>query len=182
MKASKADLLIAMCYVADAILLTKAMAELKYTPIAYINNAGANNRQYIDTLGPLAHGTLTNGEWSPRLKKAGVDQLNARFKAFAGADMDGFRAENYTAIRAVLAGALERAASTDPDALMTALRATNTTDHVMPYDRISFDANGRNVGVSTLVLQIQAGTPMPVWPSKYAAADPLWPLPDWAAR
>lgn len=181
-KASNADLLIAMCYVSDAILLTRAMAELKYTPIAYINNAGANNRQYIDTLGPLADGTLTNGEWSPHLKKAGVKEVNAKFKAFAGADMDGFRAENYTAIRVLLAGALERAASTDRDALMAALRATTTTDHVMPYEKISFDANGRNAGVSTLVLQIQKGTPLPVWPSKYAAADPLWPLPSWDKR
>jgi len=180
-KASKADGVLASTYISDAILLTKTMEKLRYNPICYFSLAGAANPQYAKSLGPLAEGTWTNAEWNHLLKKKGVRELNERFKRYAGVNMDGFRAENYTAVY-ILKDALERAASLDKEKIMEALRKTNMTDHYMPYERIVFDERGKNPNVKVLVVEVRKGEYFPIYPFDYAAGEPTWPFVPWEKR
>jgi branched-chain amino acid transport system substrate-binding protein len=180
-KASNADVFMSITYVADAILITKTMHKLRYSPMAYFSYAGGANPQYANTLGTLAEGTFTNAEWNHLLKKEGVRELNESFKEYAGVNMDGFRAEIYTAVW-VLKNALERAASLDKEKIMEALRNTKITDHLMPYETIAFDETGKNPNVKALIVEVREGIYLPVYPFEYAAADATWPFVPWEDR
>ena len=180
-KARNSDVFMTITYVADAILITKTMNKLRYSPMAYFSYAGGANPQYAKSLGPLAEGTWTNAEWNHLLKKKGVKELNEKFKRYAGVNMDGFRAEIYTAVY-VLKDALERASSLNKDNIMEALRKTNMTDHIMPYDRILFDESGKNPNVKALIVEVKKEEYFPVYPFEYAAGNASWPFMPWEKR
>jgi branched-chain amino acid transport system substrate-binding protein len=74
--------------------------------------------------------------------------------------------------------ALERAGSTDRDAIMNALRATDRTDGAGQFylgDRLAFDENGRRLGGAVGLVQWQSGAPYLIWPERLAQKEPLWP-------
>jgi branched-chain amino acid transport system substrate-binding protein len=74
--------------------------------------------------------------------------------------------------------AIERAGSAEPDAVMKALRSTNTTDGPAAFylgDRLAFDENGRRLDGAVGLVQWQAGLPYLIWPAKIALKEPLWP-------
>jgi branched-chain amino acid transport system substrate-binding protein len=180
-KASGSDVFMTITYVADAILITKTMNKLRYNPIAYFSYAGGANPQYAKSLGSLGEGTFTNAEWNHLLKKKGVSELNEKFKKHAGVNMDGFRAEIYTAVY-VLKDALERASSLGKNNIMEALRKTNMSDHIMPYDRIVFDESGKNPNVKALIVEVKKGEYFPVYPFEFAAGNATWPFITWEKR
>lgn len=74
--------------------------------------------------------------------------------------------------------AIERAGSTDHDAVMKALRATDRTDGAARFylgDRLAFDERGRRLGGAVGLVQWQGGEPYLVWPERLAQKEPLWP-------
>ena len=91
---------------------------------------------------------------------------------FADADM----LYGYQAVW-VLADALERAGSTDGLRLRTALATTALSgEHlVLPQDLLTFDGTGQNRGARLLVVQVQKGRMVTVWPEKYAQGALLLP-------
>jgi len=74
--------------------------------------------------------------------------------------------------------AIERAGSTNHDAVMKALRATDRTDGAARFylgDRLAFDERGRRLGGTVGLVQWQGGEPYLVWPERLAQKEPLWP-------
>ena len=74
--------------------------------------------------------------------------------------------------------ALERAGSSDRDAFMEALRATDSTDGAADYylgDRLAFDEKGRRIGGAVGLVQWQGGQPYLIWPEAEALRTPRWP-------
>lgn len=76
--------------------------------------------------------------------------------------------------------ALERARSTEHDKVMAALRETNLKHGVGPAtyymgDKLAFDANGRRIGGTVVLIQWQRGEPYTIWPAADAFKKPIWP-------
>jgi branched-chain amino acid transport system substrate-binding protein len=82
----------------------------------------------------------------------------------------------------VAADAAERAGSTDPAALIAALRQTNIPKRMMIGGPIAFDAKGQNQNVQSAVLQNRGGEPKVVLPKEAAETAPVFPMPGWAKR
>ena len=78
-----------------------------------------------------------------------------------------------------LADAINRAGSTEPEKLRTALVQTNLgeTDTIMPWEGIRFDSKGQNVLTRGIFIQTQGGAPKTVWPFDLAPAKLVWPRP-----
>ncbi|HMD03389.1 MAG TPA: hypothetical protein VKG44_10550, partial [Candidatus Baltobacteraceae bacterium] len=108
---------------------------------------------------------------------------NQLFKARYGTNMDGNVARDFMGVL-VLADAIERAKSTAPEAIRSALAATDIPGArtIMPWKGIKFDARGQNVEGSGIIVQIQGGEYQTVWPAKYATKPVAWPLPPWNTR
>jgi branched-chain amino acid transport system substrate-binding protein len=97
--------------------------------------------------------------------------------------MNGHAAETYMSTM-VLADALQRAGSTDRVKLRDALAKTNICGdrNILPYDCIKFDDSGQSPQGRLVMLQVQNGKFVSVWPPEIAAASPVFPVPSWSAR
>ncbi len=174
------DALVLVSYIADAVLITKTMKELGVNIPIMGTSAGHIDPAYISNLGALAENSFTVGEWNPDLKKAGAAQISARFQAKFGVPMNGHAAETYMSTM-VLADALERAGSADRTKLREALSKTNICGerNILPYNCVRFDASGQSPEGQLVMLQVQKGQFVSVWPPEVAAASPVYPVPAW---
>ena len=73
---------------------------------------------------------------------------------------------------------LERARTTDSDALVDAIKKTNFTDPFMVSSGpIRFSETGENVNATTAMIQILKNKPLVVWPKEGAQAQVVFPRP-----
>ena len=106
----------------------------------------------------------------PNLRNEKTQRLADEFaKRSGGRALDAAGGYAYEAVL-LLAHALERAGSSDAEAIAEALRRTSYTNPLMvAAGPVTFDASGENPNVSPAMLQIFAGRPTVVWPR--AAAE-----------
>ncbi len=52
----------------------------------------------------------------------------------------------------------------------------------MPWQGIKFDAQGQNTEGAGIIVQVQGGAYVTVWPFALASRDVVWPLPAWSKR
>lgn len=80
----------------------------------------------------------------------------------------------------IIADAIERAGSADPAAIRDALAETNYADHILPYSGpITFDDTGENEVAKPVVMQVQDGEVVQVWPTNLAESEPQFPCVSW---
>jgi branched-chain amino acid transport system substrate-binding protein len=182
-KQANPDAILFVSYIADAVLITKTMKELGVDVPILGTSAGHIDPAYIANLGPLAEHSFTVGEWNPDLRKAGAADINKRFQAKFGIPMNGHAAETYQSTM-VLADALERAKSVDRAKLRDALAQTKLcgAKNILPYDCVMFDPSGQSPQGQLVMLQVQKGQFVSVWPPEVAAAKPVYPVPAWSKR
>jgi branched-chain amino acid transport system substrate-binding protein len=84
-----------------------------------------------------------------------------------------------------LADAINRAGSTDSEAIRKALLATKIPSQqcICSWEGIEFDpTNGQNIKAVSLMLQVFDGKWRLVWPFDVAVKDLVYPIPKWSAR
>jgi branched-chain amino acid transport system substrate-binding protein len=80
----------------------------------------------------------------------------------------------------IIADAIERAGSADPSAIRDALAEANYADHILPYEgAITFDDTGETTVASPVVMQVQDGQVVQVWPTGLAESEPIFPCVSW---
>lgn len=117
-------------------------------------------------------------------KKPLVKQINDLFKQKYGVNLSGYIPHSFTALM-VVADAINRAGSTEPEKIRLALKATNYPGSalIMPWEGVKFDEKtNQNTYGTNVVLQIQGGKYYTVWPFEHATRDIIWPIPGWDAR
>ncbi len=186
LKASNPDVLIAHAEIADAILLTKQLKDFDFNPDAVVASAaGFVVAEYLGTLGREADYIISREVFSLDFasKKPIVKAVNDLYRARFGKDMNGHNARVFMGAL-VLADAIDRAGSTDPEAIRRTLAATDMPSDqiIMPWQGIRFDETGQNILGSGILVQVQEGTYRTVWPWDVATADLVWPAPVWGER
>lgn len=170
-QAAKPDAVLTVTYLNDGVLIAQAREKLGMTALPFIDTAGGTiDPEYIKRLGQTAEGMMSVVEFSKYAK--GGAELNDRFRAKYGEDMTGNSVHSYQA-GLVVADVLERAASTDKNALRETLAATRLSGDqvVLPADQLEFGPDGQNKYAQLYIVQIQGGELMPVWPSTAATAQ-----------
>ena len=169
-KAANPDAVLTVTYLNDSVLIARAREALGMTNIPFIDAAGGTvDPEFIKQLGPTAEGWFTEIEYTKYA--AGAEKLNDAYKAKFGVDITGNGAYAYQA-GYVIADALERAKSTDRNAVRDAIAATNLPSGpkmVLPTDKLVFGDDGQNPSAPLFVVQVQGGELIPVWPAEYAA-------------
>ena len=98
-------------------------------------------------------------------------------KRSGGRNFDASGAYSYEAIQ-VIADVLERAASTDPDALVAAIKKTSFPDGVtVSNGPVIFNETGDNPNASTAMLQVLGQKTRVVWPKDVAEQRFVFPRP-----
>jgi len=179
--ASKPDVALFASYTSDAMLFVRTMRESKYAPpVLLANDAGFIDSRFVQEVGPQVQGVLTRDVWSNDVAagKAGLKKINDMYKAKTGKDLNGNNARSMQGVL-VLADAINRAGSTDPEAIRKALAATdlNASQIAMPWEGVKFDEKGQNQLGAGLILELKGAGYVPVWPDKYRTDASLPTLP-----
>jgi len=187
LKAAGDAVLLQASYVSDAILYMQTYKQLDYVPTAIIAmDAGFVASEFVETLGDDANYILSREVWALDLaeSKPIVKQINDMYEKRYGAKMNGNSARAFTGML-VLADAINRAGSTEPEAIQKALLETNipADQLIMPWKGIKFDPEThQNILGSGIIVQVQNGEYKTVWPFDLASAEIVWPFPAWSER
>lgn len=186
LKAANPNLVLQSSYTADAILSIKSYKELDFSPdMILANNAGFTDTDFIKTLGKDAEYIITREVWAldlatrnPLIKEVN-DLFNSRYKI----NFTGNSSRTFTGLM-VMADAINRAGSTEPDAIRRALVATDIPSGklIMPWKGVKFDAAGQNTLGAGILVQIVDGKYNTVWPFNIASREVIWPMPKWSQR
>jgi branched-chain amino acid transport system substrate-binding protein len=180
------DVLFLTSNAADAILLTNTMADYKVKPKAIIASGGGHaDPSFLKAAGKNARYLFDIVEWETDVNKPGAKEANEKFNKLYGYNLAGESVDAYVGMY-VLADALERAKSTDPQAIRDALAATKLDKGqamIVGYDAIEFDQSGQNKHAALVMVQVNdIGKGMEritVWPkvSRRANYKPVFPAP-----
>jgi len=186
LKASSPDVVMQSSYLGDAILSMKTYKELGFQPTGLVaNDAGFNDSEFLKTMGKDGDFVISREVWALDLaaQKPIIAKANDLLRARHGVNFNGNSARAFTAIFA-LADAINRAGSTRPEAIQKALRETNIPGDqlIMPWGGIQFDETGQNRKGAGIIVQVQGGKYVTVWPFALASQDVVWPLPAWGKR
>jgi len=186
LKRAKPDVVFLTSNAADAILLTNTMAELKVNPKAIITSGGGHaDPSFMKAVGKNAEYLFDIVEWEADLNRPGLKETNAKYKQKYGTNLTGEAVDAYAATW-LIKDALERAASTDPAKIRTALASTKMCGGdvgLLAYDCIEFDQSGQNKNANLVIVQLrQNGNGMDritVWPKsvRRAGYTPVFPQP-----
>jgi branched-chain amino acid transport system substrate-binding protein len=186
LKAANADVFLPSSYTNDAILFVRTAKKLDYSPKLLIaQNAGWTDPTFVKEMGADAEGHITRAPFALDMaaKKPMITQVNELFRKTGGRDISDAPARAFTGFM-TLADAINRAGSTDPEAIRKALVATNIPPEqlIMPWTGVKFDEKGQNSGVRAILQQVQKGAYVTIYPFELAAADVVYPLPAWKDR
>ena len=181
-KATKADFLLLVCRLNDAIILRREMVKQRWYPMGVISpgSPGMYEEQFFKTLGKLSEHCVSNVPWyNPRapltavVEKAFLKQNPKDRLPFHGLNV-GFTFEAIL----IAADAYRRSKSTDPKVLASAIRQTNITSKMMLGAPIRFNAKGQVEGIGSACIQNLNLSPTVVLPADAATAKPVFPAPD----
>jgi len=182
LKAASPDVIVAASYTPDAILLGRTMHELDFRPkLGFMGSAaGHSDVTYIKELGPLAEGNFSFAGWSRDLKKPGVKEFAQKMdEKFGRGKWVWMEAYCYASMY-VLKDALERAGSTDRNAIRDALAKSHICKGpatILPLEGecLEFDEE-QQLHTYSVITQVQNGEFVSVWPFDIAGKQVIWPV------
>ena len=187
LKGSGADVVMPASYTSDAILYVKTFKDLNFAPQGILAmDAGYISDEFKKTLGKDGNFILSREVWALDLatKKPMIAKVNEIYKKRFGRDMNGNSARSFTGFL-VLADAINRAKSSEPEKIREALEAyTLSGDNmIMPWEGVAFDPKThQNTKGRGIIVQLVDGEWHTVWPFELASRDIVWAFPAWDKR
>jgi branched-chain amino acid transport system substrate-binding protein len=174
------DVLVVTGYYNDGLLAARNAEEvgLDVKAVYGVAQGTYDVPQFVADAGDLAECFMdSNYHWDA--SDPAAQEVRDRFQELYGEEMRTSAVLSYQAMY-VIADAVERAGSSDPAAIRDALAETNYADHILPYSGpITFDNTGETEVAAPVVMQVQDGAIVQVWPTDLAEADPVFPCVSW---
>jgi branched-chain amino acid transport system substrate-binding protein len=183
---AKPDVLLHASYITDAILFTKTFKEKGFQPKGIITMAGYIEPAYLPAVKADGNYIFIRSTFATDLAKSKplVAKVNELYKKKYGHDMSENAARSFMA-PFVLADAINRAKSTNPEAILKALNETNIPGNqlIYPWQGIKFDPKThQNIYARGTLVQVLNQNYTTVWPFEYASKPFVWPFPEWKGR
>lgn len=179
------DIIMLVSYVSDAALLTNTFAEHKVMPKAFVGTSGGfADPAYFELTGDNCEYYFDISTWEPDVNRPFSKEVNQKFTEKYGYPMNAEAVKAYVSMY-IIADALERAGSTDPEALRQAFAETNITEGPtqMYASEIVFDETGQMVNAPLVISQMRKidgkMERVSVWPEAEArpGMEIVWPYP-----
>ena len=182
-KASKADFLLLVCRLNDAIILRREIVKQRWNIMGLVSpgSPGIYEDQFQKSLGKLAEGCISNNPWYNPKTNMSAAVVKQMAKQFPKDKLHSHGANVSYTFESILiaADAFKRAKSTNPKELADAVRQTNLTDRVSLGGPIKFNAKGQVEGNLSACLLNKDGRPQVVLPVSVAETKPVFPWPDY---
>jgi branched-chain amino acid transport system substrate-binding protein len=178
-KAAKPDVIAPITRPASAQLLLPELRKQRLDIMGVVGpgSPGLYEAGQLATLKEDLELVLTSVPW-PNFKNPRTAAVAEDYKKrSAGKTFDTNSGYSYDAV-GIIADALERAKSTDPDAIVDALKKTSMAGGLMQYGGpIVFNELGDNPNAIPTMIQILGGKPVAVWPRDAALQKFVFPRP-----
>jgi len=178
-KAAKPEVLAPFTRPATAILLLDELVKQRVELMGVMSPGapGLYETKQIEQLKERIEYVMDITVW-PNMRLPQTQKLAAEYvRRSGGRNFDASAAYTYEALL-VIADVLERAGSTDPDALVAAIRKTSFAGGVTTSTGpVVFNELGDNPNASTAAIQILGSKPRVVWPKDAAEAKFVFPRP-----
>jgi branched-chain amino acid transport system substrate-binding protein len=176
-KALKPDALFVSGHEKGALTAARQIAELR-VDVPMVAMTHCDSADIIGQVGDKAEYTLCASQWASSLTYAdhwfgSAGDYSKTFSAKFGHEPPYQAAESSASVLA-FADAFARAGSLDPQKVRDAIAATDIQTF---YGPIHFDATGKNVAKSTIMLQVVKGQYKVVAPTKWATDKVIYPRP-----
>lgn len=173
------NVVFAVSYLDDAVLMMQQAREIDLNPRLFAGGAaGFASQSFIEQAGADAESVVSVSQWTPDVSWPGAQEFARKYEARYG-EVPGYHAAETYAVLYLAADVLERANSLDKEELRQALLATDLDQSI--FGPIKFDTTGQNEH-KMVVMQVQNGRFVTVYPSEYAAAELVYPVPPWSER
>lgn len=186
LRSSNPNVVFGQNYLQDATVILQTMKDIGYFPDGLlVHDAGWVQAEFLESAGADADYIITRAAWSIDLAetKPIVKAVNDLYRERTGLDLTGVTARGVTGLLTLL-DAIDRAGSTDPEAVRQALLETDLSpaQTVMPFG-VRFDPEThQNELASGVLLQRLDQEWRLIYPFDVAAADVVWPAPGWDER
>ncbi len=182
-KAANPDVVALSSYEEDAATLMRQAKEVNLDPKLFVavGATGYAIPQFITGAGDAAEYVASASPWRPESKYPGARELYERLTKQLGGEPSHHAAKAYGGLIAA-ADAIRRAGSTDREKVRKALEETRI---VTAFGPISFGSEHgyRNQNPApSLVIQVQDGKFVVVWPPDVASGKVRFPTPPWSKR
>jgi branched-chain amino acid transport system substrate-binding protein len=178
-KSARPDIIAPFTRPVTAIPLLEEIAKQRLDILGVISPGapGLYEAGQIRQLKDLIEHVMDAAPW-PNMKNPPVQKLAADFaKRSNGRALDASGAYTYEAMQ-LIGDALERAASSEPEALVAAIKQTSFRDGVtVSNGPVVFNETGDNPNASTAMIQILGQKPRVVWPRMVAEQPFVFPRP-----
>ena len=182
----KIDVIVSGGFTPEHILLVRQLKENKVSPKAYIGPFGIAYESFIRAMGKDADYLYSTCAWNPGITEPGTE---ATSKAFVQKFRQMFKRQpnttnmhGYTSARALIAAMKTVLHSGRPLTGENIRIALTKLDLVLPMEHLAFGKNGDPLHYRHMVVQIQKGKFVVVYPPDRATGQPIYPTPSWDQR
>lgn len=175
------DVIAATGYYNDSLLLATNIAAVAPDLMAVYGVAnGAYDLPQFPTDAPDSSAGLLDSNYHFDQTNDVTADVRARFLERTGEEMRTPAVFAYQAVKVIAAG-LEAAGSDAPSDVRDGIAGISLADHLFTFPGpIEFDATGENVNAQPVVMQVQDGAIVQVYPAEFAEAEPVFPTVPWS--
>jgi branched-chain amino acid transport system substrate-binding protein len=180
-KSADPDVVFFSAYLLDALLLTRQARELDLKPRMFAAaGAGFIFPEYIKGTGAAAENYFSASLWASDLPYPGAAQFAEKWEKANGTEAVYMHASAYASAYVIL-DVLKRAKSLTREAIRDAFTATDLKTAYGPVKFGSYQREGMTFknqnNLQTILVQVQGGKWVSVWPPEVASAKPIFPVP-----
>jgi len=182
----KIDVIVSGGFTPDHILFVRQLKENRMTPKAYIGPFGIAYESFIHALGKDADYLYSTCVWNPGITFPGTEEASKSFvdsfKKMFSRQPNTTNMHGYTSAK-VLIAAMQNVLNNGQTLNGENIRHTLAKlDLVLPMEHLRFDAHGDPVSYRHVVVQIQKGKLVVVYPPDRASGHNIYPMPSWDQR
>ncbi|MBW1982872.1 MAG: ABC transporter substrate-binding protein [Deltaproteobacteria bacterium] len=170
----------------DHMLMVRQLKENGFTPKAYVGPFGIAYESFIEEMGPEAEFLFTTCAWNPGIYQKGTAARSAefrkRFRRMFGREPNTTNMHGYTSTMALLAALHKVLARGLPASGPHVRQALAKLDILLPMERLAFDSRGDPRFYRHVIVQVQHGKLVVVYPPAKATGTAIYPMPPWNRR
>jgi branched-chain amino acid transport system substrate-binding protein len=185
LKKSNPDVLMVAGYATDVILLIKTMKDQDWFPKMLIGQRGGFvTDDFFTALGADTEYIYSTGGWAPDLDKDCIKSLQELYPTYSKGIKFNEGMSKDCADILMIAAAINQAGSTDPNAIAEALKnpKVDYSKIFMPWESITMNEFNQNVDATGVIMQVQNGSYVTVYPEGAGKAKAIFDAPDWSKR
>ena len=182
----KIDVIVSGGFTPDHILFVRQLKENRMTPKAYIGPFGIAYESFIQALGKDADYLYSTCAWNPGITLPGTEEASAsfvnHFQKMFSQPPNTTNMHGYTSAKVLIAAMQNVLNKQQPLNGENIRHALTLLDLVLPMEHLHFDAQGDPEDYRHVVVQIQKGKLVVVYPPDRASGHDIYPMPSWEQR